>query len=438
MASLFLVSAPPAFAIPYPRSTVAPPPDCYLDIPFLPQETGLNRFMFTLDDHGVKPFVKYWGDFLSNPVGGVSQAADWFQLLVYGVRLDLERLMRWKGGEFTLSAIDTGGDDLQNNVGTFFTPAQAVALRGSALFLLYFTQHLFDDVLELKVGRASAGAFYARLPALGLPVNGAVNGNPISLLYNVSGFHATGKSNWMANIRVKPTKETSLQTGIFQVTTQRMNKHWFNGVDFSFRGNDGVLLLTEAAWSPAFLAEKGSVQSNCPRPAQYEPFEGLLGLYQLGAYYQNYPMPTFLGVAPFRNEYGFYFQGQQMLWRSRLNQNRNLTLWGGVTYSPQQQIALMSVMAYGGVVGTGLIPYRDQDQILLNFYLAGYSRDYSRSFIVAGRGSRTLELTFELSYIFQLTRQIQFQPDLQWFVQPGGAKNIPNALVLGFQLAFVY
>lgn len=393
--------------------------------------------MFTLDNHGVKPFVKYWGDFLSNPVGGVSQTADWFQLLVYGVRLDLERLMRWKGGEFTLSAIDTGGDNIQNDVGTNFTPAQAVTMRGSALFLLYFTQHLFDDVLELKVGRASAGSFYARLPAMGLPVSGAVNGNPISLLYNASAFQATGKANWMANIKVKPTKTTSLQTGIFQATTQRMNKYWFNGVDFSFRRNDGVLLLTEAAWAPAFFTETGSVQ-NCPAPPQIQPFEGLLGLYQLGGYYQNYPMPTFLGTDPLRNIYGFYFQGQQMVWRSRVNQNRSWILWGGITYSPQQQIALMPVMAYGGVVGTGFIPYRESDQILLNYYLAGYSRDYSRSFIVANRGSRTFELTFELSYIFQITRQIQFQPDLQWFIQPGGARTIPNALVLGFQLAFVY
>ncbi|PWU07712.1 MAG: hypothetical protein C5B47_05680 [Verrucomicrobia bacterium] len=436
--SLFFTSITSAFAIPYPRSTVAPPPECYLDIPFLPQETGLNRLMFTLDDHGVKPFVKYWGDFLSNPVGGISQAADWFQLLVYGVRLDLARLMHWPGGEFTLSAIDSGGDDLQGDVGTLFTPAQVVTVRGSALFLLYFTQHLFEDVLELKVGRASTGAFYARLPVMGLPVSGAVNGNPISLLYNASGFHATGKSNWMANVKVKPTKEISFQTGIFQVTTQRMNKHWFNGVDFSFRRGDGIILVSEAGWSPAFFAEQGAVQRSCPEPRGAEPFEGLLGLYQLGGYYQNYPMLPLLQSDPFRNVYGFYFQGQQMVWRSREYQNLNVTIWGGITYSPQQQIALMPLMAYGGVAWAGLFPYREHDQLLLNFYLGGYSRDYSRSFIAAGEGSRTLELTFEVSYIFQITRQIQFQPDLQWFIQPGGARNIPNALVLGFQVAFVY
>ena len=434
---LLLFSIRTAPAIPIPSSPDSPPPDSYLDIPFFPQDIGLNKAMETLDDHGVKPFVKYWGDFLANPLGGKSQVADWFQLVVFGTQWDLERLVGWKGGAWTISGIDAGGDDIARNIGTEFTPSQAVTFRGAALFLLYFTQYLADERMELKLGRMSAGSIYARLPMMGVPVSGAVNGNPISLLYNASGFHATGKANWAGNIQIKPTADTYIQSGIFQATTKRMNGNYFNGLDFSFRRGDGIFLIAESGWSPTFFKAKDSSERHLGQLATHA-FVGLPGLYQFGGYYQNYPMTTFLGTGSIQNIYGFYFQAQQMVWRSRSNKNHHFTIWSGLTYSPQMQIARFPVMAYGGVGGAGLIPYRDNDQLLLNYYIGGYSRDYSQRNIRKGKGSNTLATTLELSYIFQLTRQIQFQPDLQYFIQPSGSKSIPNALVLGFQISFIY
>jgi len=41
----------------------------------------------------------------------------------------------------------------------------------------------------------------------------------------------------------------------------------------------------------------------------------------------------------------------------------------------------------------------------------------------------------ELTYIFQATRWLQVKPDVQYVIKPGGTGKIPNALVIGFQLA---
>ena len=417
----------------------APPPDGYLDIPFLPEDSGLNKAMKTVDEHGVKPFVKFFGDFLANPVGGKSQAADWFHLLVFGTNLDLDRLIGWKGGEFTISGIHAGGDDITRNIGTKFIPAQAVTPRGAALFSLYFTQHLADDKVEFRIGRMTTGSTpYASLPLMGLAVNTAVDGNPLSLGYNTVGFHATGNATWAANIKIKPTDETYIQSGIFQVTHSG-NRPYDHGVDFSFRPGDGFLMMAEVGWCPTFLRDTCSSE-DCPEKSvvQDPPFAGLPGIYQFGGYYQNDPMPTFLGTHSVQNAYGFYYEGQQMIWRSRLHPKHHFSIWGGLTYSPQKEIALLPIMTYGGVNWAGLIPTRDDDQLLLNYYMGRYSHDYSESNIRSGKGGNTMETTLELSYIFQLTRQIQFQPDLQYFIQPGGSKSISNALVLGFQVSFIY
>lgn len=424
----------------FPRGSANIPSDKYLDVPFLPKNAGLNKFLQSMDNHGVKPFVMYWGDFLANPVGGIKQNADWYQLVIFGSRFDLERLVGWKGAEFMISAADTAGDNLASDVGTIFTPSQAVSIRGFALYLVYLSQKFFDGKLEIRAGRMSTGSIFASLPIMGLPVSGAVNGKPISLFYNATGFHSTGKSTWAAAIKVKPTENTYLQTGIFQVNSRRENQSFYNGLDFSFRRGDGVILMAETGWSPTFGKEKASVaESDGKAPIVRKPeFAGLPGLYEFGGYLQNYSVPTFTGNSSVQNAYGFYWQGQQMLWRSRTNADHNFTLWGGVTYSPQTNIAKVPVMGYGGVAWSGLIPGRDKDQCLLNTYIGNLSRDFSQQSIAAGRGSTTTEVVFEASYIVQLTKQLQFQPDLQWFIQPGGHSNIPNSLVVGFQISFIF
>lgn len=49
--------------------------------------------------------------------------------------------------------------------------------------------------------------------------------------------------------------------------------------------------------------------------------------------------------------------------------------------------------------------------------------------------NKDYELMMELTYILQATPWLQIQPDAQWIVHPGGSSDIPNALVLGMQLA---
>ena len=44
-------------------------------------------------------------------------------------------------------------------------------------------------------------------------------------------------------------------------------------------------------------------------------------------------------------------------------------------------------------------------------------------------------MLIEATYIIELTKWLSIQPDLQYIVHPGGSGEIPNALVIGFQLA---
>jgi hypothetical protein len=42
--------------------------------------------------------------------------------------------------------------------------------------------------------------------------------------------------------------------------------------------------------------------------------------------------------------------GQQMLWRSLTDPFTNFSVWGGLTFSPQQDIALLPLMGFAGTI----------------------------------------------------------------------------------------
>ncbi len=402
-----------------------------------PFERVVNDSFLEINKTGIEPFASYWGNYLANPVGGQEQSSSWMQLLIFGAELQLDQLIGWEGGSVMLSATDAAGSNLSLKIGNLFTASQSYVMNTFALYNVYFKQRFANDTLEFRVGRMSAGQLFASLPVMGLPVNSAVNGNPTSLFTNAP-FTSTAVATWAAYARGKPTEESYVQAGIFQASP-RLGKPAYHGTDFSIRPGDGTLMMMELGWLP------GSAEAMERQPdgktfakAAVEP-DGvqLPGVYTFGAYFSNYTFSKFSGGTE-HNAYGFYAQAQQMVWRSAANPDHNVTLWGGVTYSPQTEIALLPVMGFGGVVWQGAIPGRDEDSVLFNFYTGGFSGDYARGKADSGGGWATAETVLEWSYIVQLTENLQIQPDIQYVFQPGGLSGIPNALVIGFQVGMEF
>lgn len=396
------------------------------------------------EDAGFRPFLSYWGDYLANPVGGLRQDSTWMQLLVFGGEFDFEKLIGLRGSSLVISATDAAGSNLSLAVGNEFTISQAYVMNTFALFDLYWKQRLFHDTVEIHLGRMAAGQYFATLPAMGLVVSGGVNGNPTSLFLNAP-YHATASASWAAYTKWKPAKEFSVEFGAFQASP-RIGLPAYHGADFSIRSDDGVLLMAEASWTPTFGQETSThgktkdtrdAKAAPGKGIEQEGFAGLPGIYTFGAYYSYYEMPRFSGGSEF-SQYGFYWLAQQMIWRSPSNPNHTLSLWGGLTWSPQDEIATMPLMGFGGIIWQGAIPTRDLDSVLLSAYAGNFSRPYSNSQLASGNGPATVETVIELSYLIQLTKSLQLQPDLQYVIQPSGRANIPNALVIGFQVAMSF
>jgi len=377
---------------------------------------------------GVTPFFSYNGVIQGNVIGGESREAAYSMETVYGVTLDLHQLLEWQGASLQVSGSTNAGRNLSDTIPNTFTVSQAYVVPTTLFYELFYSQELFEEKLQLWAGRLSAGDWFASLPAFGLQVQGGINGNPESLFLN-SNFTSSPVATWGAMAQVRPSSDTYLTSGIYQATT-RLQDAAYHGLDFSIRANDGILLLTEVGWTPSF-GQKPSPSSDGKSPAAASP--GLDGIYQLGGYYSTLPYDGFEG-GTINNTYGFYLLAQQMLWRSAANPNIQFSLWAGVTYSPQEQVAQMPLMGMGGAIFQGLIPGRDQDMLLMTWLTGRFSPSYANSQAVEGSSLASSETVFELSYLVQLTPAIGIQPDLQYIIRPNGIASAPDVLVLGLQV----
>jgi len=394
----------------------------------------LERQNKGLEQKGVTIFINYWADFLANPVGGQSQEAAYTHELVFGATLNFEEILGWPGAALTVSGGQGVGRNLSQDIGNFFTVSQTAIIPTTVFYQLTFSQQVWDDRITMTLGRFDASSYFASLPAFGMLVTGGLNSSPASLFANAP-FIGSPEAVWAGMVEIDPVKDVYWRTALFQAS-DRAGDPAYHGLDFSIRSNDGLLLISEAGWTPAFGEEQAPQAKGEGKGTQKEvtvaEFPGYEGTYVLGGYWGHDEFERFEGGVE-RDTFGFYALAQQMVWRSRTNPNRNLSLWGGATFAPQTEIAQMPFMGFAGFVWQGILPKRDQDLFQLAFMIGNFSPEYAAEQRRQGEGYPTYEVAFDLSYVIQLDQFLSIQPDVQLILQPGGRSDIPTALVIGMQ-----
>ncbi len=96
----------------------------------------------------------------------------------------------------------------------------------------------------------------------------------------------------------------------------------------------------------------------------------------------------------------------------------------------------VSTYAGAGIVLTGPIASRAEDQIGLSIASAGAGQDFRRAADMAGTPTHSRETTIELTYRAPLTDWLTIQPDLQYVMHPGFDRSLDDALVIGLRVEF--
>ncbi len=403
------------------------------DRPFLTGDWGGVRTR--LLDLGIAPILTFVTDVQGNPTGGRHQAVRESDELALSVTADLDRLAGWAGARFLLSFSMRSGTSLSDrDIGNVFTVSQVCCAHTYRLVNVALEQSLFDDRVNVRGGRIAAGDEFLTSPLYDNFVQAAFNGNPMGILFNVP-ISVDPVATWGMRARVRPISQLSLMAGVYNgdPTLGDNDKH---GVDWTMRG-------------PLFAIGEIGLHLN------QEPLAtGLPGNYKVGGYYQAGDVPDLFrdvnggsialsGLPPqmHNGNGGFYILLDQMIYRDGgAGSGRGLTPFVSLVFAPDSSVNTMPFFANGGLIYRGLFPSRPRDTAAFGAAYGAFSSQLARSQRDArsagsGAGIQKYEVALELTYIVQATRWLQVQPDLQYIVKPGGTGKIPNALVLGFQLA---
>lgn len=408
-------------------------------------------FRNELEEEGVVFSLTYTNNIAGNPVGGKSKGFTYTDNTGFGATFELEKLIGWDGASLTISGLNRAGTSLsQDYIGNQFTVQQVFGGQTAMFYALFLEQKILDDKVAIKLGRFATGDDFASSPIYWYYMNNGIDGNPQALPVNTQ-FSAYPWAVWAARVRARLNEEVNVMAGAYQVST-RVFQRAYQGMDWSIRPDDGVLLISQVGWTPEFFKRpvpatsastqdgKSTVDSKSYKSASTTETEmaGLPGHYWFGAYYSPWQFSQFGTDEMATDSYGFYWHADQMVFQESPGSQQGLVLWSASVLSPQQNIAKLPFQLNAGAVYTGLIPGRDLDATMLGFVYGKFSRNFARSVDAAGGGYPQYEIVVEAGHRFNINRFLYAQPNLQWVINPGGTGNIPNALVLGAQVGVVF
>jgi porin len=380
---------------------------------------------------GIKPLVLFITDPFANVSGGRRRGFSEYDLLALDLILDTDKLLGWPGGTFRVGFANNSGTSLSRKyVGNNFPIQLAdVASADPRLTYLSYTQSLFDDQLTIRFGRLTInnvyGEEFAGSQYFKAFTSVAFDLVPLGLFLNAPGAFGYPLTTWGARVKFEPVESFYVMAGCYDGDpgVKEGDRH---GVDLTLRG-------------PPFVIGEVGYRRNYGTDAA-----GLPGNVKLGAYFNGGNAEVF-GQAgrpseTVRARYGFYVLGDQALLRwGDPAEKRHLGAFAAFVCAPDQRVNATPYFCDAGLVAYGFLPGRPRDFAAFGVASGWYSSDLRRAEeaqALAGPavGVQSWEMTLELSYGCTVRPGLLLQPSLQYLINPGGDRAVPNALAVGMNV----
>jgi porin len=394
-----------------------------------------------LEGEGITTSLTFVSDLAGNPVGGLRHGFTEADNLGLNVNCDLDKIYGVKGGAFFVSMSQRSGANLSAiDVGNTFTIQQVYGRETFQVINVDYSQKLFDDRIELRVGRIAAGDVFVVSPYDYVFMQNAIDGNPVGIFFNAPGMSAYPNATWGAELKVQTTERTYVHGGVYNGDIEHTHELHDHGLDWSMRG-------------PVFLIGEAVYQVNQKKDDPQYPGNYKFGMWFDGHNYQDFGTQVFgakaasLGFVPrVRDDnFGFYGLFDQVVFKFSSPDEkilRGIGLTGCVQAAPLDDRSRMPLFFEAGILARGIFRARPSDVAGFGIFYGRFSDDLRDAERVAQRldptvGVQQEETVLEWNYTFRFKNSaFFFEPDLQYIIRPGGTGNIPNALVAGAQVGF--
>ncbi|MGC9261013.1 MAG: carbohydrate porin [Phycisphaerae bacterium] len=322
--------------------------------------------------------------------------------LTLDVNFDLDKLVRLPGGTVYASYMGLWGHSgTTAPVGSLQLYDSIINPRTSTLDELYYGQKV-GSLLQFRIGRQDESDFFAQPPDAQPFINDSATEFPT--LIDPPTFPDTAPG-------------VVAVAGLNSPLTFKLGAYYF--ARFHPSALDQALNTLEPTDIPpgTFLIAEGdySWQLGGNHP----------GVAAVGGSWSDSKLPT-LGGAVQSGGVSVYSYIDQTLWSDTANQS--ITAFGTLM-AADKRVSTIDFASQAGVVGTGLIPTRPNDQIGLGYDWAHISSEANLP--------KPYELAIEGFYAVNLGHGIDVQPDLQYYVNTGGGVY-PDALVATIRLSVAF
>lgn len=277
------------------------------------------------------------------------------------------------------------------------------------LVVFTYQQTFANGLADILVGRTNIAQDFAHSNLYCNFQNNGLCGRPYSLPAN-GGFLTDPLSAWGGRVRVKPgAGDIYIQAGGYEVNPNLAHS---NGLDFTGRGDTGVVLPVEAAY----------VVGNDKA--------GTLGTYKLGGYYDTSRttdqlrnlrgLPVATDGGAYRTLHGrftWYAFADQMLFRFGGDPKRPFIFLAGYTHAPSNR-SLIADEEYVAVVMKGPLTARPGDTLSLLALSGRISPDlrtdqFLRRALVADVAVQHPEHVVEANYNIRVAPWLHVVPGIQ-------------------------
>jgi porin len=264
-------------------------------------------------------------------------------------------------------------------------------------------------------------------------MNNGLCGNPKELPGADIGMSSYPDAVWGGRVRVRPTPQTYIQTGLYEVNQGLYtNQYYRTGFEFNGARDSGVEVPVEIAYEP-----------------QIGP-QAMPGHYKLGFAYDSSTDQQFFtssaallsGTPSTGNKTNYWIAADQMIFRNGPGATDGIILLAGYVHS-DPALSNYTDQVYIAALDRDFWPARPQDTIgiLFNYQhvsdqlAAEQALDAEFGLPIAGNatGVQTHEAILEVNYDIHVARGISFEPDFQYVFRPNAQANIKDAAVFGFK-----
>jgi porin len=446
LAGLLAAVTAPAMAQ---TATSGPAQSAVVSVPRMDAQSGMapiNEHLFgdwgglrtKLEDMGIYLSLDALTEFAGNVSGGTKQGSTFAGQEALGLDIDWQRLAGVPGFSTHLIIVNRWGGNDSNLFGDHLLPVQEIYGAGGdvAMHLVsaYAQLKLFGGRLDLAAGRMNVENDFASSPLYCNYMNNVLCGDPKALPGGDIGHSAYPDGVWGGRVRVRPTPETYVTVGIYEVSQGLYGNDWRTGWEFDGAQDSGVYVPVEVGYEPRL--------GDAKLPGHYKIGFGYDSSNTFTDFSSALTTPSGTKAPTHAGNTQVWVLVDQMLVRQGPgDQDGIIALAGFVHNNPINSV--YADQYFIGAVDRGFWAARPQDTISVLFTyntvsgqlgkVQAQEQELGLPFSNNATGVQTHEMLLEVNYNIHVFRGVSFQPDFQYVIRPNAQSNIRNAAVFGFR-----